>query len=91
MISGLDAPETCSMFCTHEGPKSCKGDEMDQSLMCREDVYGKHYYKDQWEKIEDEHYPECSVAIAARKKLTSTFCICKQIEISEDCIMDEIQ
>lgn len=46
-------------------------------------VYGARYYKDQWEKIQDNHYPECPVSIAAGKKLISTCCMCPQIEAAQ--------
>ena len=45
--------------------------------------------RDQWSKIQDEHYPECPVSIAAEGKRISTCCLCSKIEIAEDCIMDD--
>lgn len=47
------------------------------------------YYRDQWEKIEDEHYKECPTAIAARKKTLSTVCECGHIEMAENSIKGE--
>jgi len=48
-----------------------------------------HYYKDKWEKIEDNHYPECMMAIAAKEKRLSTACQCREIRIAEETILDE--
>ncbi len=37
-----------------------------------------------WDTIEDEHYPQCPKAVAARKKLPSTLCLCDKIKIAND-------
>lgn len=42
------------------------------------------HYKNIWEKIGDEHYPECPTSIAAGKKLKSTVCVCAEIKIAND-------
>ncbi len=42
------------------------------------------YYKDKWEKLEDEHYPECPVSIAAGKRRISTLCVCDEIKKAND-------
>ncbi len=63
----------------------------DESLFCREDVYGdRHYYNNVWEKILDRHYPECPTAVSSRKQLKSTLCYCKQIEDAETAAVAEI-
>jgi hypothetical protein len=38
------------------------------------------HYKNQFEKIEDEHSPECPTSIAASKGRLSTLCVCDMIE-----------
>lgn len=52
----------------------------DEALFCGEDTYGRHYYADKWAKIEDEHYPQCPMSIAAREKRISTLCACAILE-----------
>lgn len=66
--------------------------ELDEEakLFCREDIYGeKFYYRNEWEKIEDNHYPECPVSIGASKKTISTLCICDLIKIANDSVVPE--
>lgn len=41
-----------------------------------------HYYKNVWEKIQDEHYPECPVSIGAGHQRKSTCCLCDKIAIA---------
>ncbi len=48
------------------------------------------YYSTKWEKIEDEHYPECPVSIGASKRRVSTLCLCAQIEVAEDSVLEEV-
>ncbi len=48
-----------------------------------------HHYRNIWEKIEDHHYPECPVAIAAKRKAKSTLCMCGPLEKAkapEECL-----
>lgn len=60
------------------GPPECDCDgTCDLAFFIGENV---HHYADKWEKIEDHHYPECPVAIAAKKKIISTLCVCGEIE-----------
>ncbi len=47
------------------------------------------HYRDIWEKIEDLHYAACPMAIAARKRLKSTLCMCGPLEKAnepEECL-----
>ncbi len=56
----------------------------DESLFCREDVYGRHYYSNVWQKIEDQHYPECPTSVAACGHRVSTLCLCDRIQEAND-------
>lgn len=56
-------------------------EDNDETLFAYEDSFGvRHYYKDTWEKVEDEHFEECPVSIAAKGKRISTLCVCRMIE-----------
>lgn len=44
------------------------------------------YYHNVWEKIEDNHYAECPVSIAARGQRKSTLCMCAELEAAEECL-----
>ena len=61
----------------------------DEALFCREDVYGKHYYKDVWEKIAAEHFPECSMFKAAAQNRISTACECAPLAIARASVEKE--
>ena len=37
-------------------------------------------YKNIWEKIEDEHFPECPTSVSAARQVKSTLCLCLQLE-----------
>ncbi len=43
-----------------------------------------YHYKNIWEKIVDEHFPECPTAVSARKGLKSTLCYCDKIEKAQE-------
>ncbi len=49
-----------------------------------------HHYKTIWEKIADNHYPECPVCIAAMEERNSTACLCDKIKAAnysaEECL-----
>ena len=45
----------------------------------------------EWDIIEDNHYPECPTAAKARQKLPSTLCLCKEIEKAEKMSDAEIE
>lgn len=49
-----------------------------------------HHYRDVWGKIEDQHYAECPMSIAAAKKLRSSCCMCGPLEKAlKDAKIDE--
>lgn len=60
----------------------------DESLFCREDVYGRHYYADAWQKIEDNHFPECPTSIAAHNHRISTLCLCDHIQEANESVKE---
>lgn len=49
-----------------------------------------HHYRDSWEKMQDSHFPECPVSIAAGERRISTLCVCAELakanDSAEECV-----